>query len=89
MSRGSPTLIRWAVTKVKTPSPPLKRDVLYEEEETSEGLQDEIVNHLENLKKKFGHYFSNDESSEQDWIRNHFLFNLDAMDDSNMQEMSS
>jgi len=66
--------------------PTFEELIMNEEEETPEGLQDEIVNHLENLKNISGHYFSNDESSEQDWIRNPFLFNLDAMDDSNMQK---
>lgn len=56
-----------------------------EEEENPDGLQDEIVNHLENLNKNFAQYFSNTKSSNLDWIRNPFLLDLDTMDDSNMQ----
>ena len=66
--------------------PTIEELIMNKEEQTPEGLQDEIVGHLENLKKMCGHYFSNDESGEQDWIRFSFLFNLDTMDDSNMQK---
>jgi hypothetical protein len=48
--------------------------------------QGDILSHLKNLMHSFDEYFIQDELKNDQWILNPFTFNLDSMDDADMQK---
>jgi hypothetical protein len=49
-------------------------------------IQGDILSHLEKLMHSFDDCFVQDELKNDQWIRNPFTFNLDSVDDANMQK---
>jgi hypothetical protein len=50
-------------------------------------IQGDILSHLENLMLSFDDYFVQDELKYDQWIPNPFAFNLDSMNDADMQKV--
>jgi hypothetical protein len=55
-------------------------------ETVTDWIQGDILSHLENLMRSFDDHFVEDELKNDQWIRNPFTFNLDSMDDADMQK---
>jgi hypothetical protein len=85
-----PSLWKRRVAKDNYPNFPNLENVILSGEGVLETVPDwikgDILSHLETLMHSFDDYFVQDEFKNDQWIRNPFTFNLDSMDDADMQK---